>query len=67
MPGAAARARTNGGVDWAAVERELAGVQAEFKDPKFYSLKYVVDVLTSPRPQALVAQVRPPQLLGSVY
>lgn len=45
-------------VDWRAVDRELANVPEEYKDPKFYALKHVVEILTSNNPQSMVSQVR---------
>lgn len=45
-------------VNWKIVDDELAHVASEFKDPKFYALKHVVDILTSNNPQSMVAQVQ---------
>jgi hypothetical protein len=44
-------------VDWRVVDQELSRVPAEFKDPKFYALKHVVEILTAEDPRSLVAQV----------
>eukprot|EP00775_Hariotina_reticulata_P001681 gene1681-2025_t len=45
-------------VNWNIVENELARVPQEFKDPKFYALKHVVDILTANNPQAMVTELR---------
>eukprot|EP00878_Enallax_costatus_P035229 GHUV01039237.1.p1 GENE.GHUV01039237.1~~GHUV01039237.1.p1 ORF type:complete len:191 (+),score=32.53 GHUV01039237.1:1293-1865(+) len=45
-------------VDWRAVDAQLASVPEEYKDPKFYALKHVVEILTSDSPKAMVAQLR---------
>lgn len=45
-------------VDWRLVDQELSRVPQEFKDPKFYALKHVVEILTAEDPRSLVAQVR---------
>jgi hypothetical protein len=44
-------------VDWRLVDQELSRVPQEFKDPKFYALKHVVEILTAEDPRSLVAQV----------
>lgn len=49
-------------VDWRTVDAQLASVSEEYKDPKFYALKHVVEILTSNNPQAMVAQVQRTQL-----
>jgi len=43
---------------WDHVDRELDRVPADFKDPKFYALKHVVEILSAQDPQGLVGQVR---------
>lgn len=45
-------------VDWRLVDQELSQVPQEFKDPKFYALKHVVEILTAEDPRELVGQVR---------
>lgn len=50
--------RETAAVNWRIVDAELSRVPQDFKDPKFYALKHVVEILTSPNPQAMVAQVR---------
>jgi hypothetical protein len=49
--------QTSSAVDWRVVDQELSRVPAEFKDPKFYALKHVVEILTAEDPRSLVAQV----------
>jgi hypothetical protein len=44
-------------VDWRLVDQELDRVPQEFKDPKFYALKHVVEILTAEDPRGLVSQV----------
>jgi hypothetical protein len=44
-------------VDWHLVDSELARVPDDFKDPKFYALKHVVEILSSSDPQGLVGEV----------
>jgi hypothetical protein len=46
-------------VNWNIVENELSRVPQEFKDPKFYALKHVVEILTASNPQAMVTEVGP--------
>lgn len=50
-------AQPSGAVDWRLVDKELARVPQEFKDPKCYALKHVVEILTADDPRTLVAQV----------
>lgn len=52
----AGRAR-DAGVSWSIVDQELARVDADFKNPKFYALKHVVEILSANDPQGLVTQV----------
>lgn len=52
-----AAAPSSAAVDWRLVDQELSRVPGEFKDPKFYALKHVVDILTAEDPRALVSQV----------
>lgn len=47
-------------MDWSEVHRELSRTPAEYKDPKFYALKHVVDILGSADPQGKVKEVRQP-------
>jgi hypothetical protein len=56
-PSSSSGAATPAGVNWAAVDRELASVPQDFKDPKFYALKHVVEILTAEDARSLVAQV----------
>eukprot|EP00882_Tetradesmus_deserticola_P023134 GHRQ01025172.1.p1 GENE.GHRQ01025172.1~~GHRQ01025172.1.p1 ORF type:complete len:293 (+),score=72.03 GHRQ01025172.1:247-1125(+) len=51
-------ATSQGLVNWRIVDSELDRVPQEFKDPKFYALKHVVEILTSSNPQGMVAQLR---------
>jgi hypothetical protein len=44
-------------VNWAVVDEELARLPEDFKDPKFYALKHVVDILSSNDPKELVDEV----------
>ena len=44
-------------VDWYLVDQELSRVPQEFKDPKFYALKHVVEILTAEDPRTHVGQV----------
>jgi hypothetical protein len=48
---------SQGLVNWKIVDAELDRVPQDFKDPKFYALKHVVEILTSSNPQGMVAQV----------
>jgi hypothetical protein len=50
-------ATSQGLVNWKIVDAELERVPQDFKDPKFYALKHVVEILTSSNPQGMVAQV----------
>uniref|UniRef100_A0A383V4Z3 Exocyst complex component Sec8 n=1 Tax=Tetradesmus obliquus TaxID=3088 RepID=A0A383V4Z3_TETOB len=45
-------------VNWKIVAAELDRVPQDFKDPKFYALKHVVEILTSSNPQGMVGQLR---------
>lgn len=44
-------------VDWRLVDQELSRVPQEFKDPKFYALKHVVEILSAEDQRGLVSQV----------
>ncbi len=44
-------------VNWAIVDQELDHIDPDFKAPKFYALKHVVDILSSSDPQGLVTEV----------
>lgn len=50
-------AGSQGLVNWKIVDAELDRVPQDFKDPKFYALKHVVEILTSSNPQGMVGQV----------
>jgi hypothetical protein len=45
-------------VNWNIVDDELQRIAPDFKDPKFYALKHVVEILSSNTPQVMVAEVR---------
>ncbi|WIA23609.1 hypothetical protein OEZ85_000318 [Tetradesmus obliquus] len=51
-------AGSQGLVNWKIVDAELDRVPQDFKDPKFYALKHVVEILTSSNPQGMVGQLR---------
>ena len=44
-------------VNWNIVDDELQRIAPDFKDPKFYALKHVVEILSSNTPQVMVAEV----------
>jgi hypothetical protein len=46
------------GVDWAAVERQLNNIPADFKSQKFNSLKRVIEILGKDKPQWALAEAR---------
>lgn len=45
------------GVDWAEIDAEIADVPEEFREPRFYPLKHVVEIFSSDDPQGLTAEV----------
>ncbi len=44
-------------VNWDVINEELDSVVKDFRDPKFYSLRTVVEILSAQDPQALVDEV----------
>lgn len=46
-------------VDWQLVEEELRDVPEEYKEPKFYPLKHVVEIFSSGDPQLQTVEVSP--------
>ena len=45
-------------VNWDVINDELESVVKDFRDPKFYSLRTVVEILSAQDPQGLVDEVR---------
>lgn len=45
-------------VDWEAVDEEIKSVPSEYREPRFYPLKHVVEVFSSADPQGLTQEVR---------
>lgn len=46
---------------WEQVDAEVEGLDGDYLDPKFYPLKHVVNIVSSPNPQSLVIQLREQQ------
>lgn len=46
-------------VDWDLVDEELDKVPEEFKDPRFDSLRHVLDILSAVDAEAALEEVRP--------
>ncbi|KAG2428861.1 hypothetical protein HYH02_014272 [Chlamydomonas schloesseri] len=45
-------------VDWEAVDEEIKAVPSEYREPRFYPLKHVVEVFSSADPQGLTQELR---------
>eukprot|EP00198_Chlamydomonas_reinhardtii_P011037 XP_001700374.1 component of the exocyst complex [Chlamydomonas reinhardtii] len=45
-------------VDWEAVDEEIKSVPSEYREPRFYPLKHVVEVFSSADPQGLTQELR---------
>ena len=48
-------------VDWDLVDEELDRVPEEFKDPRFDSLRHVLDILSAVDAEAALEEVRSPK------
>lgn len=44
-------------VDWDTIQEEIQEIPPEYREARFYPLKHVVEIFSSPDPQALTADV----------